>query len=56
MLRLITTGMIFFKVIILYFGRLRELTGTASEQLDFDSSTVYTAQTIRDHLIEQRPM
>ncbi|CAF0817853.1 unnamed protein product [Rotaria sp. Silwood1] len=44
------------QVIILYFGRLRELTGTSSEKIDFDSSIAYTQQTILDHIIQHRPI
>lgn len=44
------------KVIVLYFGRLRDLIGSASEKLDFDSSIIYTHQKILDHLIAHRPI
>lgn len=48
--------MIFFKVTILYFGRLRELINTSSEKIDFDPSISYTQQTILDRIIEHHPM
>lgn len=45
-----------FKVTILYFGRLRELTNTSSEKINFDSTITYTQQTILDRIIEHRSM
>ncbi|CAF0801512.1 unnamed protein product [Rotaria sordida] len=44
------------QVVILYFGRLRELIGTSSEKIDFDSSISYTQQTILDHIVQYHPI